>query len=77
MERRFPDQEELKYLLEEGEIEKWSIYQEFDGDAEINPLIVQLAGHEPMSEAAQVILERTNDSSVEGEYDDCKTMQKI
>ena len=67
---RFPDQEELTDLLEEDEIEKWSAYQEGDGDAEINPLIVQLAGHEPkvMSEAAQVILGRTNDSSVEGEY---------
>jgi len=51
-----------------------------DGDAVIYPLIVQLAGHEPkaMSEAAQVlILERTNDSSVEGrEYDDRKIIQK-
>ena len=41
----------------------WKIHEKV---TEINALIVQLAGHEPkvMPEAAQVILERTNDSSV-------------
>ncbi len=66
---RFPDSKGLKDLLEADEVVKWSPYHEGEDD-QIHPLIVQIAGHDPktMAKTAQIILERTNDSIVEGEY---------
>lgn len=48
---------------------RWAVYKE--GDDNVNPLIVQLAGHDPstMLEAAKIILQRTNSPNAsEGEY---------
>ena len=66
--QRNSEKEHLKDLIEGGQVQTWSAYEE--GAGINNPLVVQIAGHDPqtMSETAQIILARTNESTSPGEY---------
>lgn len=66
--QRNSEKEHLKDLIEGGQVQTWSAYEE--GAGINNPLVVQIAGHDPqtMSETAQIILSRTNESTSPGEY---------
>ena len=57
--------DDLSLEQQGGEVSRWSSYHES------GPLIVQIAGHDPdtMSDAAKIILDRTNSCLNENEYE--------